>query len=80
MHLMIVSTKEVLRIRDSNYTCVTLLSALNVVAISVTAISSRSSDTGANLFPLLPQLANGPSAKKVIINEQQRDGDGGLPF
>lgn len=35
-------------------TCITLFSALNVVAISVTAICTRSSNTNANFLPLLP--------------------------
>jgi len=79
MGLVIVSTEEIWRIW-SNYTCVALLSTLNVIAISVTTISSCSSDTNTNFFPLLPQLANGPDVKEVIVNEQQRARDGGLLF
>ena len=71
MDLVILSTEELWRIRN-NYTCVALLSTLNVIAISVTAISSCSSDMNANFFPLLPQLVNGPDVKEVIINKQQR--------
>ena len=74
MHLVIVSTEEILRIWSSNCTCIALLSTLNVVAISVTAIGSCSSDTNTNFFPLLPQLVNGPDVNEVIANEKQRVG------
>ena len=53
---------------------------MNVVAISVTAISSRSPNMNTNFFPLLPQFVNGSGVKEAIVNEQKRAKDGGLPF
>lgn len=80
MYLIVVVIEVSLIYRVYNRTCVALRSTLNVVAVSVTAISSRSPDTDTDFFPLLPQLVNSPGSKNPIVNWGPRAVDGDLLF
>ena len=68
MCLAVVSIEGGLSSWDYNRTCVTLFSTMDVVTISITAISRRSSNANANFLPLLPQFVNRPKVRGPTVN------------